>query len=169
MTATPTSLSADTEKLLRCPRCRSPLTLRGDLYVCSGEECGRSYPLASGGIPVLIDEDQSVFSIATFVAQRPTFFHRLGPVASFLRRFVPEIGANLRSKRNYRTLHDRLAAAGVKPRVLVLGGSILGEGMEALDSSALEVVESDVALGPRTRLICDAHSIPFADGSFDAV
>jgi ubiquinone/menaquinone biosynthesis C-methylase UbiE len=33
----------------------------------------------------------------------------------------------------------------------------------------LELVESDVSFGPRTMLICDAHDIPFADESFDAV
>ena len=31
------------------------------------------------------------------------------------------------------------------------------------------MVETDVAFGPRTNLICDAHDIPFQDSSFDAV
>jgi len=29
-------------------------------------------------------------------------------------------------------------------------------------------VEIDVALGPRTRVVCDAHDLPFVDGAFDA-
>jgi ubiquinone/menaquinone biosynthesis C-methylase UbiE len=30
-------------------------------------------------------------------------------------------------------------------------------------------VESDVSLGPRVTLVCDAHDIPFEDASFDCV
>ena len=54
--------------------------------------------------------------------------------------------------------------------MLVVGGSVAGEGFEQLlDDPALELVETDVALGPRTSLVCDAHDLPFADGTFDAV
>jgi ubiquinone/menaquinone biosynthesis C-methylase UbiE len=30
-------------------------------------------------------------------------------------------------------------------------------------------VETDVAFGPRTGIICDAHDLPFADETFDGV
>jgi ubiquinone/menaquinone biosynthesis C-methylase UbiE len=52
----------------------------------------------------------------------------------------------------------------------VIGGSILGEAIESLASNAtIDLVETDVSLGPHTRLICDAHDIPFEDRSFDGV
>ncbi|MGB5496815.1 MAG: methyltransferase domain-containing protein, partial [Sedimenticolaceae bacterium] len=35
--------------------------------------------------------------------------------------------------------------------------------------SEAELIYSDVALGPMTQLICDAHDIPFPDNYFDAV
>jgi SAM-dependent methyltransferase len=38
-----------------------------------------------------------------------------------------------------------------------------------LAHSDVELVETDVHLGPRTALVCDAHDLPFEDGSFDAV
>jgi ubiquinone/menaquinone biosynthesis C-methylase UbiE len=42
--------------------------------------------------------------------------------------------------------------------------------MEVLaDATDIELVETDVSFGPRTQLICDAHDIPFQDGSFDGV
>lgn len=42
--------------------------------------------------------------------------------------------------------------------------------MESLaNNTAIDLVESDVAFAPRTMLICDAHDIPFEDGSFDGV
>jgi SAM-dependent methyltransferase len=54
--------------------------------------------------------------------------------------------------------------------VLVIGGGILGKGMQHLAGNpAIELVDSDVALGPRTALVCDGHDLPFADGSFDGV
>ncbi|HUO84034.1 MAG TPA: methyltransferase type 11, partial [Thermoanaerobaculia bacterium] len=145
------------------------MSFAGERYVCANPECRRSYPLAPGAIPVFIDEETSLFSTQSFLDARPTFFHPLGRVASLLRMFVPDIGANLRSRSNYRNLKELLLRRGGAPRVLVLGGSILGHGMEALDSPEIELIETDVALGPRTRMICDAHSIPFADGSFDGV
>ena len=51
----------------------------------------------------------------------------------------------------------------------MLGGATLGDGMRALMGDRLEVVESDVYLGPRTEVVLDAHDIPFADSTFDAV
>jgi SAM-dependent methyltransferase len=164
-----TRLSPETEALVRCPHCHAALPRSGDNYVCANTVCGRTFPVAAGDIPVLIDEEQSVFSIETFVRRQPTFFYDSGRVATLLKKFVPNIGANLRSRPNYRSLRDRLIVRGTRPRVLVLGGSILGYGMEALDTPEIELVETDVALGPRTKLICDAHSIPFEDQSFDAV
>jgi SAM-dependent methyltransferase len=54
--------------------------------------------------------------------------------------------------------------------VLVLGGSILGQGMETLlHYPQITLVETDVAFGPRTLMIADAHRIPLADESVDGV
>jgi ubiquinone/menaquinone biosynthesis C-methylase UbiE len=40
---------------------------------------------------------------------------------------------------------------------------------QLLASPAIELVETDVAFGPRTQVICDAHALPFADSTFDGV
>ena len=164
-----TKLSVETTSLLRCPHCLNELSARDASFDCTDRECGRSYPLITGGIPVLIDEERSVFSIASFVEAKPTFFRPMGRVASLLKRLVPELGLNFRSKENYADLRERLLAGGRPARVLVLGGSIEGEGIGNLRAPQIEIVETDVAVGPRAKLICDGHSIPFADGSFDAV
>jgi ubiquinone/menaquinone biosynthesis C-methylase UbiE len=53
---------------------------------------------------------------------------------------------------------------------LVIGGRSPGHGMEQLlTSQTIDLVETDVAFGPRTQVICDAHALPFADGTFDGV
>jgi len=47
---------------------------------------------------------------------------------------------------------------------------VRGEGFGALLATpGLELLQTDVAPGPHTALICDGHDLPFADGSFDAV
>lgn len=82
-----------------------------------------------------------------------------------LGRFLPKISANLKAAENYRRFTSLLPG----PRVLIVGGRILGEGSEELVSPGLQTVETDIALGPRTQIVCDAHSLPFADASFDGV
>ena len=77
---------------------------------------------------------------------------------------------NLVARENYRRLAHELAAGEGGARVLVIGGSVIGVGFEELLSvPGLEMVETDVAFGPRTDVICDGHSLPFADETFDAV
>lgn len=83
---------------------------------------------------------------------------------------MPTIHRNIKGKSNYSRLSDLLLKRSTSPRVLVIGGSILGQCMESLMNTAtLDLVESDVSFGPRTMLICDAHNIPFEDESFDGV
>lgn len=87
-----------------------------------------------------------------------------------LERLVPSIGHNIRASRNFRRFAALLKERTPRSRVLVLGGRILGKGMEAIaHDPTIALVETDVAIGPRTRLVCDAQQIPFRDGSFDGV
>ncbi len=149
-TIPPMALSSDMMDRLRCPVCRSALVaLR-----CTG--CAREYP-ARGDVPVLLDGSISLFRPEEIV---PETMRKPG-----LGRFLPELGENLKAAANYRRFVELVG----RGRVLVVGGRILGEGMEALASSGLELVETDVALGPRTQIVCDAHSLPFADETFDGV
>ncbi len=138
----------------------------GSEFTCNA--CERRYPTSSDGIPILIDESRSVFDIETFLHGGSTFFRPHGRFFRVLRAMVPEVIVRPKTRRNLRTLREHLLRRD-QARVLVVGGSIRGEGMEELEHPGIELVESDAALGPRTALVCDAHSIPFADGSFDAV
>ena len=119
----------------------------------------------------MINEEHSIFSMDEFVSKRETTFY--SPQNKFeraIRRFMPDISRNIKGRENYKKLAKLLLSQSSTPKVLVIGASILGAGMEALIvHPSIELVESDVAFGPRTTLICDAHNIPFEDNSFDGV
>jgi len=54
--------------------------------------------------------------------------------------------------------------------VLVIGSGVEGDGIEVLlRARDTTLIETDVALGPRTGLVCDAHDLPFAAETFDCV
>jgi uncharacterized protein YbaR (Trm112 family) len=165
-------LPAIIQPLLCCPRCRTNLGLTSDeQYQCKNTECHLLFPIING-IPILIDENASIFLIDNFLGRHNTFFDLApqNPAKQFMKRFIPEIGRNIKSVKNYQTFVQILLNQSNQPKVLVLGGSILGKGMEAVvKCSEIVLVESDISFGERTNIILDAHSIPFQHESFDGV
>jgi SAM-dependent methyltransferase len=158
---------------LRCPACHSKVVDEGDRLVCRDPRCGIAFPVING-TPVLLDERRSVFSNDDFIAGRDTTFAppqgRIDRYAQQLLGFLPSIGGSIGAKENYERFCELLLKYTSTPRVLVLGGSILGHGMEALATNpSIELVGTDVSMGPLTALVCDAHDIPFEDETFDGV
>ena len=168
---TPLKITENTTQSLRCPVCKSQLELKEKQLQCINSQCQAVFPIIDG-VPVLINESGSIFNIKDFINYESTTFN-IKPkpkIQRFLMNLVPSISANLRTKENYKKLAEQVQKQSKTPKVLVLGGGILGKGMEALLSvPSIEIVGSDVSFGPTAQLICDAHDIPFADASFDAV
>ncbi len=155
---------------LRCPICRHELRAAADVLVCLASP-DHAFPVVRG-VPVLIHDGNSVFSVAELAAKNPTFFAPPSDSAliRFARRLLPSDGVNVTATQNFRVVAERLLAGTDAPRVLVIGGSIDGEGIGALTTNArIALVHTDVAWGPRVNVLCDIHNLPFADGSFDAV
>ncbi len=155
---------------LHCPGCGSDDALQkvDASIVCAN--CGERYPVVDG-IPILINERKSVFRQEDFLAGRQLFFDtsRRGRIASTLGRCLSSIGGHT-GKENFERLRSLLRERLPTPRILVIGGSIPGVGMEGfLSDPGLEILESDVSWGPRTQIILDAHNIPYGDESFDCV
>ena len=154
--------------VLRAPHTHAALTAEGDALRATD---GARFPIVDG-VPILIDEDRSLFRLADFTAAGPAVPPSIG---RRLRAAVrARLGGSPVSERNFARLADLLdarhAASGREQRVLVVGGGILGYGMDALvGRSGIALVETDVYVGPRTQVVCDAHDLPFADGTFDAV
>ena len=163
------NLSNAAKDLFRCPACSGRLDSAESHLTCRSPQCGIQYPVINR-IPILLDERKSVFSLADFVEERPTFFPKRRKIVQVVRSFTPSVSLNLKAKKNYTHLIQLLTARSKTPRVLVIGGSIVGEGMDAFANHPdLELIETDVAMGPSVELVCDAHDIPFADQSFDGV
>ncbi|MBN1867560.1 methyltransferase domain-containing protein [Candidatus Sumerlaeota bacterium] len=165
-------ISPGVQESLRCPICRSRLRRDADAeFCCIGADCGARFPIVDG-VPVLLNEASSVFSIEDFASGRKVLFSgsKPGLKGAVRRLFTPSISLNVKARANYLHLADRLAEQSSSPRVLVVGGAAMGQGMEALtENPRLELVETDVSFGERTMLICDAHDVPFDDASFDGV
>ena len=162
-------MSEDCLGALCCPVCRSKLDADRETLRCIGSECRRSFPIV-GGIPVLINETSSVFSIQDFIQQRDTFFPSKSKTVKRIERLLPRLFWKLNARDNLSRFIERILRENRTPRILVIGGGILGDGMDAvLSNSAVQLIVTDVAFGPRTGFIVDAHDIPFKDHTFDGV
>jgi SAM-dependent methyltransferase len=155
---------------LRCPGCLDKLVEVTNLLSCQNASCRKHYPIVNG-IPILINEEMSVFNIQDFLDNKETTFNLSGStLENIVKKIVPSISNNIKAKANYKKLVPLLLGQNPHPKVLVIGGSILGEGIEHLLSEPkLTLIESDVTFGPRTQIIFDAHNIPFPDEFLDCV
>jgi SAM-dependent methyltransferase/uncharacterized protein YbaR (Trm112 family) len=154
---------------LRCPICGDNLSFQVEKERCMNKKCNAIFPIINR-IPILINSKKSLFSIDDFVNTRDTYFkYSQRSLIETIFKLAPKMGANIKASENYSKLVKFLRENSKNPRVLVLGGSIFGKGMEALFNSPAELVETDVSFGPRTMAIVDAHDIPFADNTFNCV
>lgn len=152
---------------LICPECRRSLIQQKDSLLCSG--CGALYPI-DNGVPILISPLNPVFNQEDFIVPTDHFFKLSeGRGRRLLKKIQPSITLNTVSARNYELIAERLDSK-VPQRILVIGGSVDGEGIGALKSRPGNTwIESDVSHGPNTNIIFDSHQIPFAAESFDLV
>jgi SAM-dependent methyltransferase len=162
---------AELAPLLACPRCRSPLRVAGgeDLR-CRNDSCGMAAAgpfRRSGRWPVLVDFERSILdpgALPTAGAEGAGISIERVP-APLRRLWKP---SNRVAARNVQRLLELLP--GKAPRLLVVGGGTVGNGIESLYSDRRpRLAAFDLYGSPQVQLIADAHRIPLADGSFDAV
>ncbi len=165
----PLRLNQETISLLRCPVCKGEISLEQDCFTCS--KCTKKFPII-GGVPIFINEEMSVFRTADFLSRNDIFFNSTrSRLHTILSKYLPNLSLTVASTKNFENFKQQLLDGKSNPRVLILGCGITpGIGSTALlNHPSIEVVETDISWGPRTVMICDAHDIPFADGSFDGV
>ncbi|MFN0047753.1 MAG: class I SAM-dependent methyltransferase [Cytophagales bacterium] len=134
--------------------------------------CNSKYHVVNG-IPVIIGDQLSVFSTDDFISNKNLFFDisKKGKFFSKISKLLPQLGGNNLGTKNFDFLETLITKdSNVKPNVLIIGGSIVGDGMKNfIVSSKINILESDVSFGARTKIIFDVHQIPFQDQTFDAV
>ncbi len=168
---------------LRCPATQSPLVLdvNGSLQTL---DHSRSYRMVNG-VPILLAAERSLIDPAVLTSngtsdskQQFASSRRLAsPVKQWIfwaLRLPPTASRSVGTRENYRLLRSLLrnhAQATDDPvRVLVVGGGEIGIGAaELVSDPAFDVVETDIYVSARTRVVCDGHDLPFVDASFDAV
>ena len=141
------------EQTLRCPATHSRLRRDGPALV--SEDGSRRYPIVRG-VPVLIDEERSLFRLADFTPGGPRARRRSCAAARVRSsRATPTTPAPSGSS------HACASCCRQRPRVLVVGGGTLGAGLgPLLDDPAVDATETDVWIGPRTVLVCDGARPP---------
>jgi SAM-dependent methyltransferase len=165
---------AEIVPLLVCPRCRSRLTESGEGFRCTSACCAfnavGSFPLV-GPWPTLVDFERSILT--------PSDLHgtaaRAGPGVT--RWSIDRLPRRLRAwwnprnrvaARNMETLLGLLQ--GPAPTMLVVGGGTIGNGVEAIYADPrTRLVGFDIYGSPLVQFIADAHQIPLANQSVDAV
>lgn len=160
------NISPEIQKRLICPQTKRPLIQVGNALETADDHAIR-YPITQG-IPVLINEQNSIFDIKDFIQDKDTTFNlHKSKTQQWVEKVMPEIGMSIKTAANYQDLITRLPK---QAKILVVGGSIMGGGMQPIyDNPEFEIIGSDVSHGELTSLICDAHDIPFANETFDCV
>ena len=165
------SLSKTIINCLICPKCKSEIQDANGWYQCESSSCGNKYPIIND-VPILINEDNSIFSINDFVEGRTTTTvpRKSGSLGNLLSSLIPKIGKNIKAEKNYKRFLKVLIDKSPSRNVLVIGGEASGNGMESLIySNEIELTETDVSFGSRTMMVCDGHDIPFSNNTFDGV
>jgi len=162
---------ADVASLLVCPRCRCPAVQEGEAFRCSSDSCvfsaPGSFPLVERW-PVLADSEHSVLDPAEL---------RKSATGEQPRWSIERVPPRFRSwarPRNHVAVRNveillRLLGEPV-PVILVVGGATMGNGVEQIYADPkTRVVAFDIYGSPLVQLIADAHQLPLATESVDAV
>jgi len=157
------------DKLLVCPSCKSKLKKESASYSCLDTRCSATYPIVHS-VPVFIDERNSTFRLSDYTAQGDGRHGNASSLRKKIRAITPRISANLVARRNFAEFARLLLNETASPLVLIVGGAEIGAGLkELLENERLLFLETDVAIGTRTKIVCDATYLPFRDQSVDGV
>ena len=154
---------------LACPDCRGALTVGDEGLRCSA--CRRSFPVAGGGVPVLLPLD-SAFDPEAIATGHDTYYANRateGVRKARFRRWLPGLATDLQA-RDADILVNRLLAAVGTPRVdgLVIGaGFRVEEYARRFPQVDWLVTDTEATFG--AGVVGDATALPVQDASQDFV
>jgi SAM-dependent methyltransferase len=163
--------------LLRCPRCGSELSTAADSLQCNSTACDLHVPGALrvlGRLPVLVDFERSIVSADDLFSASDAAGT---PLTGTRRWSIDRAPPALRGwwKPLNRVATDNVQAIrslvpDPSPLILLVGGGTIGNGVADLyTDETVRLVAFDVYPSPLIQFIADAHQIPIASGSVDAV
>jgi SAM-dependent methyltransferase len=164
----------DIQNILCCPKCHSALISDGGVYLgCPSRECSISSFFSVSGQPVLIDFETSIIDRASFVEREGGSTKKRDDLGTTTKTklFRLLFGENQALKRlQPKFLSDLKGCGSPCPRVLVVGGGAIGDGLDSLyQDKSIDLIGFDVYFSPNTTFVADGHSIPLANESVDAV
>jgi hypothetical protein len=155
-------------EILRCPKTGNRLQqIANKLVVESGSQ-PIEYEIVEN-CPILIDFDKGIFNKDNFLAL-PSLIetNSYHGVLGFFRNLVNPIQSA--SIENLKQFVDLLFSQQEHPRVLIVGGGIVGSVMnDFYNDPRISIVSFDVYTSPHVQFVADGHNIPLPDSSFDAV
>ena len=164
----------DFRSLLACPSCGSSLIDSIASLVCSDELCGHEYPMiGEPPKPVLIDRDKSIIDVAVLVSSSGA-----SPVKRTYDGKLNQLALRLLTNRNRvaenyvnRLATDLVAETrGRRPRVLIIGGGAVGNGIESLyQHPDLDLIAFDIYTSDNVQFLADGHQLPLRNESVDGV
>jgi SAM-dependent methyltransferase len=161
---------AEVLAMLRCPISGSKLSGKDGTVTTLDSEENRVYPVIQG-YPVLIDFEESVLRhedirVLDSIVKRPAYEGLSGVVKKVISPPKKTTANNVKKFLDL-LLHGEVIQ---NPVVLIIGGGTIGQGMNCfyLDPK-IRVVAFDIYGSSNVQFIADAHHIPLADESVDAV
>jgi SAM-dependent methyltransferase len=162
------------QDLFICPCCASPLRPEGGRWCCSGAHCryaDEPFPVVSG-VPALVDFEHSVLDADRLRAVEGASEVQRSRYQRALRRLLHP--ANTTALANVARMLELLraddATAGRRPRIVVIGGGAVGDGLDGLYADpTVDLICFDIYASPAVQFIADGHAVPLADGSVDGV
>jgi SAM-dependent methyltransferase len=159
--------------LLACPKCGSSLTGSVASLVCSHEPCGRNYPAIGNPLkPILIDSDASIVDVTALVKSdgaAPVDRAHRGRLQEFVMRRIL-VRNETAEDYVHQLAEDLVVETEGRPRVLVIGGGAIGNGIEALyEDSRIDLLAFDIYNSDNIQLLADGHQLPFKSKSIDGV
>ena len=121
---------------------------------------------------VLVDFDESVLEREEFKKRRGASVIKRDPGNRSLRSRIRAmlLGTNPVASNFSSRIKDDLLAASPQPTLLVIGGGAIGSGAAALyNQGSFRVIGLDIYPSDYTTFVADAHRLPLATGSVDAV
>lgn len=130
-------------------------------------KCDSKFPLING-VPIIIDESQSIFKISDIVENKPTTQNSKFRDSSLKNRIRKDILPSLSSDFTIKKRYSDLAKQLKSKIILIIGCGDKIDFYNEIFKDCL-VINSDVHLQFSPDIVFDSHQIPFSDGTFDLI